>query len=77
MQLKPVDEFSKSDLDSHRAFSAVVAQSNLDIKGNAIVRVAQLKMWFDGLEKKIEGTLKREALEKAKKSAPKIKKIGK
>jgi len=73
MQLKQLAKFEKTDLDNCRAFSTVVSQANYEVKGNALIRVAQLKVWFDGLDKKIDGALKQQALN----DVPKVKKIGK
>jgi hypothetical protein len=75
MQLKPLAKISKEDIEMCRALSTVISQGDFEVKGNAVIKIAQIFNWFNGLEDKLNGVLKQQLLDEAKAKAPKVKKI--
>jgi len=70
--IKEIAKFDKDDLVKLKQFNTVVANGSFDLKGNAVIHAASLFQWFVGLEKKIDGAIKRQVLD----SIPKSGKLG-
>ena len=51
---------TKEDLAKIKMFKGVIQQGDFSIKGNAIVQVANLVIWFNGLEDRVIESLKEE-----------------
>ena len=68
--------FLKEDLQSYKQLKMIISQGKYEVKGEAIVSVALLLRWFDGLEKLIEVDLRNQKLlaEKKMQTNPSIKK---
>ena len=54
--------FKRSDIDNMKALKYVFMQSKIELKGDAIKRVASLLTWFDELENKITISIKQEEI---------------
>ena len=52
-----VKGFSPTDLQEHAAMKVLIESADFHNKGDALVRVAQLKLWFGGLVGKINYTI--------------------
>lgn len=48
------NRFTKEDYEKYRGFKSIVEQSDLTIKGKAVMSVAMLTKWFLDLENRIK-----------------------
>ena len=75
--MREVLGFTSDDVKKAQALKRVLKQGDFNIKGDAINWVASLFNWFEGLDMKIEDSIKLLKIEKLANKGPKIKKIGK
>lgn len=66
--LKKEVKWTEDDVKQYRALRSVLSQGDFNLKGNAVMSVAQLFQWFDSLDAKIQVAIGLQI----KESAPKI-----
>lgn len=69
MQLKPVI-IEEKDLEEYRALRSVIRQGQFDLQGSAIFRVAELLLWYDKFEVKMQDVINKQKIENKPKVTP-------
>ena len=70
--MRKLEKLEQSDLDNLEMLKTVILAASHDLKGDAIVKVASLIVWYNKFKEKCEDVLKNQVMEEAKKGAPKI-----
>jgi len=68
-------QINEVDLNKYRAFKSIIDGSVVELKGDAVILAASLRVWFDGLEARFEESLKPKSRPKPKPLKQPIKKV--